>query len=107
MGSPEVKNFASAAVIFAVLIGGAIAVMILAGTDFSNFLPFLAKEEVIPPVVESTAPVVESAAEEVIVGTEEKIEGMLEPITEEVEEKVVEKVENTYTGTPQLWKKAP
>lgn len=36
MGSPEVKNFASAAVIFAVLIGGAIAVMILAGSDLER-----------------------------------------------------------------------
>lgn len=113
MGSPEVKNFASAAVIFALLIGGAIAVMILAGTDFSNFLPFLAKDtaEVVAPAV--TAPIVEptvieEAVEEVI--EEVEIVGVTEPeVIEEVIEEpevVVEQIEESVSKTPQLWKKA-
>ena len=100
MGSPEVKNFVSAAVIFAVLIGGAIAVMILAGTDFSNFLPFLAKEEVVPVVAE-VIPVPEVPLE----GTVEEDTGV---IIEEEEDTgvIIEEIAPTTSGTPKLWVQA-
>jgi len=111
MGSPEVKNFASAAVIFAVLIGGAIAVMILAGSDLSNFLPFLAKDapEVVAPAV--TAPIVEpTVVEEVIEEEARQIVGVTEAeVIEEVIEEpevVVEQIEESVSKTPQLWTKA-
>lgn len=113
MGSPEVKNFASAAVIFALLIGGAIAVMILAGTDFSNFLPMLAKDtvpaavpaavpEAVPAAIDSTVtePIVEEVVEEIV--------GVPEPevVVEEEPEVVVEKIDESISKTPQLWVKA-
>lgn len=117
MGSPEVKNFASAAVIFALLIGGAIAVMILAGTDFSNFLPMLAKDtvpaavpaavpEAVPAAIDSTVtePITDEVVEEVV----EEIVGVPEPevVVEEEPEVVVEKIDESISKTPQLWKKA-
>lgn len=119
MGSPEVKNFASAAVIFALLIGGAIAVMILAGTDFSNFLPMLAKDTAatvpsavpaaVPAAIDATVaePIVEEAVEEVEEVVEE-IVGVPEPIVEEeVEpEVIVEQIDESISKTPQLWTKA-
>ena len=110
MGSPEVKNFASAAVIFAVLIGGAIAVMILAGSDLGTFIPFLATPEpivatpAVTPIVETAIaePVVEEAVEEIaIVGVvEPEIIPEVEPVVE------VEKIEEEVSKTPQLWVKA-
>lgn len=41
MGSTEVKNYTSAALIFAVIVGGAIALMVLSSSDMTNILPNL------------------------------------------------------------------
>ena len=108
MGSPEVKNFASAAVIFAVLIGGAIAVMILAGSDLGTFLPFLAKDAPVAaaPVVAdvvTTPTVVDTVVEEAteIVGTLQP-----EPIESIEETVVVKQIDNSTSKVPQLWVKA-
>ena len=108
MGSPEVKNFASAAVIFALLIGGAIAVMILAGTDFSNFLPFLAKDTAATVPAAVPAAIDPTVAEPIVEEVVEEIVGVPEPIVEEeVEpEVVVEQIDESISKTPQLWKKA-
>ena len=110
MGSPEVKNFASAAVIFAVLIGGAIAVMILAGSDLGTFLPFLAKD--VPEVVATTAIpdpiIVEPTAVETAPEETQTIVGVVEPEVVVDEEPVVEveKIDESISNTPQLWVKA-
>jgi len=39
MGSPEVKNNLKAGLVFAIIVGGAIALMVLGSSDFGNFLP--------------------------------------------------------------------
>jgi len=41
MGSPEVKNNMKAGLVFAIIVGGAIALMVLGSSDFGNFLPSL------------------------------------------------------------------
>ena len=105
MGSPEVKNFASAAVIFAVLIGGAIAVMILAGSDLGTFLPFLAKDvpaAAVPAAVDPTVvePIVEEVKNEIVGVPQTEVIVEEEPVVE------VEKIDESISKTPQLWVKA-
>lgn len=55
-GSPEVKNFVNAALVFALIVGGAIALMVLSSSDLSNLLPFLDKEVVETAPVAATLP---------------------------------------------------
>ena len=85
MGSPEVKNHMQAGLVFAIIVGGAIALMVLGSSDFGNFLPSLdpnnpassigiLPEQVKEPPVEET-PIDETETEspedeELIEGTE-------------------------------------
>ena len=85
MGSPEVKNHMQAGLVFAIIVGGAIALMDIGSSDFGNFLPSLDSsnpassigilpEQVKEPPVEET-PIDETETEplddeELIEGTE-------------------------------------
>ena len=81
MGSPEVKNHMQAGLVFAIIVGGAIALMVLGSSDFGNFLPSLQPEkpdisflpeQVKPPPVEEV-PIDEPVSEPV--QDEDLIEG--------------------------------
>ena len=85
MGSPEVKNHMQAGLVFAVIVGGAIALMVLGSSDFGNFLPsfdannpassigILPEQVKEPPVEETPIDETETVSpedEELIEGTE-------------------------------------
>lgn len=85
MGSPEVKNHMQAGLVFAIIVGGAIALMVLGSSDLGNFLPSfdasnpaqsigILPEQVKEPPVEETpiddTETVSPEDEELIEGTE-------------------------------------
>ena len=85
MGSPEVKNHMQAGLVFAIIVGGAIALMVLGSSDFGNFLPsfdanntassigILPEQVKEPPVEETSIDETETVSpedEELIEGTE-------------------------------------
>ena len=85
MGSPEVKNHMQAGLVFAIIVGGAIALMVLGSSDLGNFLPsfdasnpaqsigILPEQVKEPPVEETPIDETETVSpedEELIEGTE-------------------------------------